>query len=329
MDLKYKNKYLKYKNKYLELKNKKQTGGLFEQQHNLIPGINKVGGNGIITFGFKSLEDPEFKQKFLDFKRRYELSKDDLCIYNGERQNLITDYITLDDDSLFMNKARYIKYLFNGDYILAFAIYIIENGNILYLLLLCSNNKLGKGSGKILLDNIYEEFVNTKDFIMKLEPANYESLLQYYLNWKKPTFGDKINYGERQVEKTSGNLFTFLNNLLYGERQVEETSGERQVEETYGYEESLGHLFYMKTGDISRIPRINFQTFQSINLFCDFFEIDKNSITGIQMDRLKDFFTEKLKNSKVSESYSEQINVRIKNLNIPFLKFYLKSDTYF
>ncbi len=54
------------------------------------------------------------------------------------------------------------------------------------------------------------------------------------------------------------------------------------------------------------------------------FEIDKNSITGIQMDRLKDFFTEKLKNSKVSESYSEQINVRIKNLNIPFLKFYLK-----
>ena len=164
---------------------------------------------------------------------------------------------------------------------------------------MCSNNKFGKGSGKILLDNIYEEFVGTKDFILKLQPATYGSLLEYYLNWKKPTFGDKTNYGGRQTE------------------------------ETYGYEESYGYLFYIKTGAISRVPRKNFQTFASINLFLNFFKMDEKVIEGIQLDRLKDFFTEQLKKiPNINESHLFQINNRIEQLNIPFLKFYLNSDTY-
>ena len=286
MDIKYKNKYLKYKNKYLELKNTRI-------------GLNKVGGNGIISFDFKSLDDPDFKQKFLDFKNRYDASKDDLCFYNGVSTQDITQYIILDDTWLRLNDDKYIKYLFSGDKILVYAVYMIEDGNILNLLLLCSNNKFGKGSGKILLDNIYEEFVNTKDFIMKLQPATYESLLQYYLNWKKPTFGDKTNYEGRQVE------------------------------ETYGYLESYGYLFYIKTGDISRVPRKSFPTFGSINLFLNFFKIDEKVIEGMQLERLKDFFTEQLKkNPNIDKSYIEQITNRIEHLNIPFLKFYLNSDTY-
>jgi hypothetical protein len=258
-----------------------------------------VKNNGIISFDFKSLDDPEFKQKFLDFKSRYDSSKDDLCIYNGVSTQDITQYIILDDTWLRLNNDKYIKYLFIGDKILAYAVYMIEDGNILNLLLLCSNNKFGKGSGKILLDNIYEEFVNTKDFIMKLQPATYESLLQYYLNWKKPTFGDKTNYGGRQEE------------------------------ETYGYFESYGYLFYIKTGDISRVPRKSFNTFGSIKLFLNFFKIDEKVIEGMQLDRLKDFFTEQLKkNPNIDKSYIEQITNRIEHLNIPFLKFYLKSDTY-
>ena len=286
MDLKYKNKYLKYKNKYLELKNTRI-------------GLNKVGGNGIISFDFKSLDDPDFKQKFLDFKNRYDASKDDLCIYNGAKTQDIAQYIILADISSGFNSDNYIKYLFSGDKILAYAVYTIEDGNILNLLLLCSNNKFGKGSGKILLDNIYEEFVNTKDFIMKLQPATYESLLQYYLNWKKPTFGDKTNYEGSQTE------------------------------ETYGYLESYGYLIYIKSGDISRIPKKYFRTLGNINTLLNFLKIDEKEIEGIQLDRLKDFFTEQLKKKpNVNESHIFQINNRIEDLNIPFLKFYLKSDTY-
>ena len=256
---------------------------------------NKVGGNRIISLDFQSLDAPEFKTKFLTFKTEYENSINDLCFYNGEKKQHITQYVTLDDNLLgIFNTDKYIKYLSDGRNILAYAVYRIEDEYILNLLLLCSNNKYGKGSGKILLDNIYKEFVDEKDFIMKLQPATNGSLFQYYLNWKTPSFSDKINYGEIQVEEI--------------------------------YDESYGYLFYIKSGDISRIPKKSFSSFGNITTICNFLQIN-NSDNCILLDKIKDFFTEKMNTIDKNNYYIGQIAYKIQNLNIPFLKFYLKSET--
>lgn len=163
-------------------------------------------------------------QEIKDFYSLYKNSYKNLCVYNGEELNYLSDYFTItnsidefySDIHFFLNNLDLEIYYTSKNNVIT-CISIIDSINPCYLIIkyLCGNittknNKInGKSQGHYMLDFIFNKF---KYNIILIEPATKE-LIRYYVNYRKPNFPYN-NIVETQRYLVYGNLTMLKENCF-------------------------------------------------------------------------------------------------------------------
>jgi hypothetical protein len=182
------------------------------------------------------------KLKYDEFKKKFDESKANLCIYKGVQTlvDSIEMYLSGFEFSKKYQKNINLIYIFNETKgILALAVLKKNNEKInqIELKYLCSNRvkykKDGKSLGIYLLDFIYDKYVITENKILLIQPGTPD-LISYYTKWKKPYFPEKL------LSKTG-------NYLIYGNPTDEDI---KQIIFDFNTLQTLLEHFNLKETDI-------------------------------------------------------------------------------
>lgn len=145
-------------------------------------------------------------------------------------KELMADFLSITDWSKTprsMDKYRdYFVFYITSDYgqdtnIVSFA-FCTMVGNVITLEMLCGNTNKSirlndKKLGRILLDALYDKFVEEEKKVLLLEPAN-DQLANYYRKWKQPNLDifSKCKTGEIDpCNLAYGDVFTLSERELY------------------------------------------------------------------------------------------------------------------
>ena len=147
-------------------------------------------------------DDPSHSSKYPDFLEALKISDKDLCVHKGQKSHSLLEILNDNFDNKYHSdkKIYYISDVDDDDkrVIKAFAFLKIQpririmnksyEGLSVELELRCSAQK---GLGLILLEHVYDEYVERQNYLLKRVPDN-EDLKTRYAKWKLPAIPECI-----------------------------------------------------------------------------------------------------------------------------------------